>query len=220
MHRRGVDIHVVEGDIGIVARAHLRDGLAPQAAGFQHIGLVDRGETAAPQAGLFEGDAGDAGDLRAAVGAGVGGLAVRALAQAEIDAAGQLAHDQQVRPRYEVGSQRGLVRQRGVHAGRSQIGIDAERLAQGQKAGFGARGGLVPFGSAHCAEEDRVGGLAGGQGLVGQGFARTVRLLELHREAGQGGSPFDDGAGDAGDFRADPVTGQKDDAIGHAVCVS
>ena len=84
----------------IVAR-DLVDDVAPQLRGFEHIGLVDRAEflLAAPR--HLEPDARDARDLGLVIAHQVIALAqarrgAAAALLAEIDVAGQLAHDHHV----------------------------------------------------------------------------------------------------------------------------
>ena len=96
---------------------------------------------------------------------------------------------------------------------RAQVGVEAHSLAQAKQALLGARRvgvGGVPFGAADGAEQDRVGGAAGRQHLVGEGDAVGVDrdaaeqpLVEL--ELAQGPQQLPRGSND---FRADPVTGQ------------
>ncbi|KAG0945135.1 hypothetical protein G6F31_014497 [Rhizopus arrhizus] len=45
LHRGVVDVHVRQLDVGIFAR-HLNDDIAPELRGFQHVGLVHRGDLA------------------------------------------------------------------------------------------------------------------------------------------------------------------------------
>ena len=78
------------------------DDLVPQHAGLHHIALLGRGNLVAPRAGEIEGDARDAVDLECVIDLRVD-AALLAIAEigdglglAEIDAAGQFAHDQNV----------------------------------------------------------------------------------------------------------------------------
>ena len=76
----------------------------PEHAGLHDVALFHRGDLVAPLARQLEGDAGDALDLVGVVDLGIDGalLAVAEIGDglrlAEIDAAGQLAHDHDVEP--------------------------------------------------------------------------------------------------------------------------
>ena len=115
------------------------DHFAPQARGLQHVGLVDRGEPAAAPRASAQARRIDALDLGDAVFAQVaGGIVGRAaLLLAEVDAAGEFAHHDQVDAVQQVrldrrGAERGRVR---LH--RAQVGVQAQRLADRQQALFG-----------------------------------------------------------------------------------
>ena len=78
---------------------------------------------------------------------------------AEIDVAGQLAHDQDVQPRHHLGRSVEAPRQFRVHLRRAQIGEQAEFLAQAEDRllrALGARQRVV-LRVADGAEQDRVG---------------------------------------------------------------
>ena len=114
LHRRVVDVHVVELDVGILG-VHLGDDVAPELEGLEHVGLVDAGQLLAALARGLERDVRDALDLRARVAHRVEGLvgaleravgrAAAAARLAEVDVAGQLADDQDVEPGDELGLQ-------------------------------------------------------------------------------------------------------------------
>jgi hypothetical protein len=103
---------VVEFDVGVVRR-DAGDDLAPEAGGLEDVGLVDRGDAwgtaiGGAAAGRLEGGAGDPLDFGPVVLAGVeGGIAVAA-GLAEVDAAGELADDQQVGAGDAVFAQRAI----------------------------------------------------------------------------------------------------------------
>ena len=142
--------------------------LAPQPAGLEHVGLVDAGH---PRARGAEGHPRDPLDLLARVDAGVRGRVLGPGLLAEVDPAGQLAHDQQVGALDHLALERAGVIQRRDRLDRAQVGEQAEALAQPEQALLGAglgRVGGVPFGAADGGQQDRVGGAAGGQRLVGQ----------------------------------------------------
>ena len=106
----------------------LGDDLVPQHARLHDVALFRRGHLVAAGAGQLEGDAGDALDLVGVVDLRVDG-ALLAVAEvddllrlAEIDAAGQLAHDQDVEPLDDLALQRRSVGERRIADRRAQIG--------------------------------------------------------------------------------------------------
>jgi hypothetical protein len=123
----------------------LGDHLVPEHAGLHDVALFHRADFVAAGAGQLEGDAGDALDLVGVIDLRVDGalLAVAEiddfLGLAEIDAAGQLAHDQDIEALDQFRLQRGGIGQRRVADRRAQIGEQRHVLAQAQQAGFGAR---------------------------------------------------------------------------------
>src|SRR5262249_31796243 len=96
VHGRSVHQHVREAYVRELARPDPLPDVAPQARGLEHVRLVDRGEPAASSAGERGRDAHDALDLRRAVAAHVTRVHGVALFLAEIDSAGELAHEYQV----------------------------------------------------------------------------------------------------------------------------
>src|SRR5207249_10647912 len=91
-----------------------------------------------PLAGRLESDLGDADDLRRRVDLGVDAtLAARrlldALGLAEVDAAGQLADDQEVGAGDDLRLERGGVRQHGVQLRGAQVRVQAQMLAHAQQ---------------------------------------------------------------------------------------
>ena len=102
LHRAIVGEHVFEGDVREFRPVHGGDDLLPQHAGFHHVVLFRRGHLVAALARQIEGDAGNSLDLAGGVELGVDGplLAVLEgddlLRLTEIDATGELAHDQDV----------------------------------------------------------------------------------------------------------------------------
>ena len=81
---------------------------------------------------------------------------------AEIDAAGELAHDHDVEPLDDLGLQRRSRSERRIADRRPQIGVKAELLAQAQQPRLGANliGNAVPFRTADGGQQDRVGARA------------------------------------------------------------
>ena len=156
----------------------------------------------------------------ARVDAEVGGGVLGARLLAEVDPAGQLAHDEQVGALDPLAPQRRGVIERRQRLDGAQVGVQAEPLAQPEQALLGTRRlrvGGVPLGAADGREQHRVGGAAGGERLVGErgavgvdrGAAEGV-LLEL--EVADGAQQLERRRHDLG---ADPVSGQRDDAVCH-----
>ena len=114
----------------------------------------------------IEGDGGDALDLVSVVDLGVDGalLAVAEIVDgfrlAEINPAGQLAHDHDVEPVDAVALERGGVGERRIADRRPEIGEQLEVLAQAEQPGLGTLlvGHAIPFRTADRAEHDGVGG--------------------------------------------------------------
>ena len=145
--------HVVELDVGEAGRVDLGDDLVPEDARLHHVALLHRADAVVAHAGQLEGDGGDALDLVGVVDLGVDGalLAVAEVADllglAEVDAAGQLADDQDVEALDQLALERGEVGERVEALGGAQVGEELEVLAQAQEAGLGAHlvGDLVPL---------------------------------------------------------------------------
>ena len=105
--------------------------------------------------------------VAAQVGGGVGGARLLA----EVDAAGELAHDEQVGALDDLAAQRAGVVERRQRADRAQVRVQAQALAQAEQALLGARRvgvGRVPLRAADGGEQHGVGAAAGGEDLVGQ----------------------------------------------------
>ena len=95
---------------------------------------------------------------------------------AEIDAAGQLAHDHDVEAVDELALERGGVGERGIADGGAEIGEQLEILAQAEQPGLGALvvRHAVPFRPADGAEHHGVGGERLFHGGVGDRLAVRV----------------------------------------------
>ena len=91
--------------------------------------------------------------------ADVGGDVVDARLVAEVDAAGQFAHDQQVGAGDALFAQRAAAVERGNRLDRAQVGEQVEALANAQQALLGARVvgvGAVPLRAADGGEQHCV----------------------------------------------------------------
>ena len=175
IHAAGIGELMLQRDVLVFARMHLRHHLVPEHARLHDVALFHRGHLVAALARQVEGDAGDALDLVGVVDLGIDGalLAVAEIGDglrlAEIDAAGEFAHDHDVEAFDHLALQAGGFRQRRIAHRRAQIGEQAEILAQPQQAGLGPHliGHAVPFRTADRAEDHGVGG----RGLRHVGFA-------------------------------------------------
>ena len=179
-HGGAVDQLVLELQLGELPADDLGDGLAPEARGGEHVGLVEGPDLGGRVLGQGEeaGEAGDALNLGAAVGLGVAGVAGTVVlgAVAEVDAAGKLADDDEVGTAADLGLERGAVDEGvGGEVARAQVAVGAELLAELQETLLGADGGGgAPFGTADGAEEDGISSLGGVEGLVGEGVIVLV----------------------------------------------
>src|SRR5207247_135890 len=108
LHRAVIGVHERQFEIAVISIAHPLGDLAPQPPRFHDIGLVDFADTAAALSRQLAGDAYDALDLSLAVDFRVDapaasvGQGLDPARRAEIDPAGQLAHDHQIETGDEV----------------------------------------------------------------------------------------------------------------------
>ena len=106
----------------------------------------------------------------------------------------------------------------------TKVGVEVQPLAQAQYAGFGPFLvlDLVPLGTAHGGLQDRLGGLAGLEGVVRKRVVELVdgdapRVLgfvfelvtEHHPDA------VEDLFGLLANFRPDPIPSENDDVVIH-----
>ena len=220
LHRGVVDEQVVEGDVVVLGGDPGHD-LAPEPRRLHHVRLVDRGDlrlvarSLAASAGGLECGPGDPLDFRGLVLAGVEGGVALATRLAEVDAAGELADDQQVGAGDAVLAQRAGAHQRRARPHRAQVRVEAHAFAQAEQALLGARVvGVrrVPFGTADRTEEDRIGGLAGVQHLIRQGDPVLVDRAAAHQPlvVAELAERVEHFAGGADDLGTDPVSGEDD----------
>ncbi len=137
--------------------------------------------------------------------------------RAEVEAAEQLADEEDVRAFGDLGTQGRVGRERGVGDGGAEIGVAAEGVANLEEAGLGTlvRGERVEFFVADRAEQDGVGFEAGVEGGGGQRRAggRDGDSAEEQRDEGEVvaaelGDGLEDVDGFVGDFGADAVAGE------------
>lgn len=151
---------MIELDPRVLALQSLGHDLPPETGAREDVRLVDRvdRERGVGREGDLRGDAGDALDLLDAVDHGVPGDVllrgdVLLLARAKVDAADELADDDDVDALRDGRLERRVGEERvGGEVGRADVGVEAERLAQGEQAGLGAHfAGDAPFGAADGA---------------------------------------------------------------------
>ena len=176
--RRAHDLHGARIDEPIVER-HVRvlggdlvDHGPPQARGGQDVRLVHAGEPLPAPPRELEGEVDDPGNLglrvREQVVRGARADRPRRLAPlSEIEAAGQLAHDQHVDAVEQLRPKGRGRHQRRVDAHRAEVREQAQPAAHGEQRLLGPdrRGRVVPSRAADGTEEDRVARRAGGQVL-------------------------------------------------------
>ena len=234
LHCAVIHIHVAECDIGVIRLPDAGHRFAPQAGGIEHVGLVDAAQAAVSLASHIEADAGNALDFGYAVHLRIVGrlcpVHLLCAALAEIDAAGQLAHDHQIkRGADDVGADGRSAAQRLKNDGGAQVREQPERLANAQKPCFGplAAGQHIPLGAAHRAEQDCVRRLAGIYGLLRQGGPRRVDRAAAQQRGGifHGKAEFFGGAAEHPlcllyNFRPDSVPFEYGDPIFLHLCSS
>lgn len=177
-HGRTVNELMLDLQIRELLLERLRHDLAPQTTRSQHIGLIQTPNLLVPTPpGQEASQPRDALNLLTGVRLRVPGLAgaVVLLPLAEVDAARELAHDDEVGALADGGLERGVLDEgvRGEEAG-AQVAVRAHLLAKLEEALLRADGAGAPFRAADGAEEDGVGGFGGAEGLVGQGGAVVV----------------------------------------------
>ena len=171
-----------ERHVGVALLVQPRHHLVPQHAGLHHVPLLGGVHLVAAFPRQLEGDGGDALDLVGLVDLRIDGalLAVPKIGDllrlAEIDAAGQLAHDHNVEAFDQLALQRGGVGERRIADRGAQIGEQLEVLAQAQQPGLGALvvSHAIPFRAADGAEHDGIGGKRLLHGGVGDRLAMGI----------------------------------------------
>jgi hypothetical protein len=217
---------VAQADVGKILR-DLFDHRDPQLRDLQHVRLVHVAQLASPPAGRFERDPRDAGDLVLVVHHRVSGFAApvylrRAARLAEVDAASELAHHQQVDALHDLRLERGRTRQGRKHRGRAQVREQAQLLADAEQAALGARvdGHVVPLRPPHGPEQYGAAGPGRLQHVVGQGRSLGVdggaadqALFERELQPRAGSHGLQDALRLVDNLGADPVAGEDEDAV-------
>lgn len=179
-HGGAVDELVLELKLGELLADDVGHSLAPEAAGGEHVGLVQRPDLGGRVLGQGEeaGESGDALDLGAAVGLGVAGVAGAVIlgAVTKVDTTGKLTDDNEVSAAADLGLEgRAVDEGLGSKVARAKVAIGAELLAELQETLLGADGGRgAPFGTANGTEKDGIGSLGGVEGLIGEGVIVLV----------------------------------------------
>ena len=163
--------------------------LAPHAARFKHVGLVNARHLVATLACSLKRLASDALDFVLAIlkrvvsaltlgAVGAGTLfVVETLALAEVQAARKLTHDHKVDAIDDLGLERGRTGQRIENLHGAQVGVQTQTLADAKQASLGTRGvgvGGVPLRAAHGSQQHGVGGLSGLERFLRQRIARGI----------------------------------------------
>ena len=159
LHRRIVDIHVVESDIRIFGLAESVYGLAPEPGCLKDIGFVHACQVTFAPARSLKSSSCYTLDLHDAVGfciiSSISGFVSAAIA--EIDPARQFSYDHKVKAlcRYVL-SEDACLRKRRLYRGRSEVGVKTESFAQSEQSFFRTHmvRYFVPLRSAYCSEQD------------------------------------------------------------------
>ena len=177
LHGGVIHQHVFEQNVGIVGM-HVVHALAPKPGGLEHVGFVYARDLSPSLLRQLEGDSRYPLHFQLAVSHDVIALGAVFSAPhalfAEIDAADELAHDEQV---YLPGVfQRADLFEGGKEARGAQVRIKPHRLSHSQERAFGALfiGERVVLRTAHRAQKHAVAFQADLQALLGQRFAVSV----------------------------------------------
>ena len=216
LHRGVVDQQMVQFD-AFVLRRQPGNGLPPQARGLEHVRLVHGGHPAVAFAGGLERHPGDPLNLRDGVRTVVMGAVAIAPGIPEVDAARELADDEQVGALDSLPPQRACLQQRVAGSNRAQVREQSETLAKPEQSLLGARRigvGGVPLRPPHRTEQDRIRGPARLEYLVGERDAIGVDRgasdpVFRDLEVAQGTQRLPRGSPDLG---ADPISRQQGDA--------
>ena len=169
MHRHRVDQHVLVRDVGVLAR-HLVRHFTPQPGCREDVRLVHRSEVAPTLPSEREGGPDETRHLLFRVDHGIDrrtALGRRAaLARApEVDAASQLSHHDEIDALEDLPAERRSGKELGDGPDRSQVGVEAEPLAEPEQRLLrpDPGGRVVPPGAADRPEEHRIGGTGAGE---------------------------------------------------------
>ena len=206
-------------DVRVLGR-HLVGEAMPEAGRVEHVRLVDARQVPAPRLRETEALAQDAADLVDAVAERVE-RAVRVVpALAEVEASGQLAHDQEVEALDELGPQR-ADRAAPPAADGAEVRERLHRRAELEDARpRAAPRPLSHLGPPTAPKQHGVGGETGLARVVGIGIAHGVDrraaeelLGELEREPVRARGALEHAHRGVRDLRPDPVTGKDRDPV-------
>ena len=229
MHRGVVGEHVGQVDLRVFGVAHGLHLLAPQQPGLHDVGLVSAAHPPRSIPGQIERDPCHPADFAGGIDMGVDPapgvpFARHAAGLAEIDAAGQLANEQDIEAGDDLGLERRRVDQRGEGPRRAQVGEYAHAGAQGQQPCLGPHGIRLPgpLRPADRAHQHRIGGLGGSKRCRRQRHpvdidcrAAEARLGHDDIESGGGVQLLDDTRRLTRHFGADAVAGEEEQGFGH-----
>ena len=215
-----------ELDIGKFRGVQGHDFLAPQHAGFEHVGLIDRTNLVPSRPRQLKSGTRDTANLIGRVLFGVEttalpvGERLDAARLAEINAAGQFADDDEIDVPQHAGLERRRIRQRRVGNDRPEIGVKIVFAAQAQQATRLARrrGNFLRLRPAGRAPQDRVGLLHRLDGvrrhyLAGReiGNDAVLRFAQHHGNAAPGRKPVEHPLRLRGHFGADALAADHGD---------
>ena len=162
LHSAVVHIHIGHLHLGVI-RLGLFYDLTPQAGAVQHIGFVHAGQPLVPLHRVLKTGLDNALDLRVSVALRIirahHAVLLISAAVAEVNAAGQLAYNENVQPVADDLLLNGRsTLQRGKDLGRAQIGKQAQVLTNGQQTLFRSIVArlVVPLRAAHSAQQHRI----------------------------------------------------------------
>ena len=187
LHGTVVHEHLAVLHLGVLSLQAVHDR-TPEAAGIQHVGLIHAAELLAALHGRLEADAANALDFMLRVGHGIHSLLLAVLQRvslvlAEVDAADELTHDDEVDALcHDLGLEGAGRGQLGPDLGRAVVGVEAHAGAETEQSLFGAllTGQTLPLWAADCAQKDAVGREALVQLMLGQRVAVLVDGLAAH----------------------------------------
>ena len=190
LHGAVIDVEMIELHIRIVL-CQSRHRTSPEARRCQHVRLVHRRDLGASETRRLKRKARDTLYLGHGVvlhiPCALHTVHMLALALlAEVNAADQLAHNDEIDTAHEIGLQRRVLDERIRHLDRTQIRIESEPLAQAKDGAFGAQRRLhrIPLRPADRTKEHAVRCLAYSECILGQRcpifiIRRAARIARL-----------------------------------------
>ena len=206
------------------------DHLTPEPGGLQHVRLVHADNSAGALLCGGHGNPGNALNLHDRISLRVIGLraerAVSSAAFTEVDTAGQLPDDQQVKSVFHrVRVEKALADQGGIELGRTEIGVKPHGLPDAEEAFFRANLSrqIVPFRSADSTQQNGICSQTPVQRFLRQGDARFINgdsaqqiFSEAERMPVFLSNLLQDLNGTVDDFRPDAISLEKRNGKVHA----